>query len=307
MPRPYDDHMFEKDLQKIVAPRLTKFGYEYNPNLRAGDELFGFSKNLRDEIYALVQFQRHGDLSNDEFTINLLRVKAAKLEPRVYGGYSGALGARLTHMLWYVYHLRDYPASEYWWTSSDRSGLEANLIDAANQIEHYGIAWVEDPNAPRPWEMPEHPAEQFVEALTQIVTPDLVRLGFRSEMHRLSGDFPYPYFVKSIGDRQYGIIEFQQVYSVDPEQFDFDVRLQRKSTPDPLDFRGDYRDWTNVSLGLLAWQASGSSVPETQAALDALMWNYANQAELIDRMHDVLDKLKRYAIPWLENIEPKRR
>ncbi|HZY43373.1 MAG TPA: hypothetical protein VFF70_01375, partial [Anaerolineae bacterium] len=257
-------------------------------------------------IAAFVQFQRKGGLSNDEFTVNLLRVKAADLQPRAFGGYAGALGARLTHMLWYVHELRDYPASEYWWTSTDRSGLEVNLIDAVNQIEKYGLAWIEDPNAPRPWEMPEYSAAQFVEVLNQVVTPDLIRLGFRSELRRLNGNFPYPYFVKPIDDRQYGIIEFQQVYSVDPKQFDFDVRLQRKATSDPLDFRGEQRDATNISLGLLVWQINASSFPEMQAGLAPLWWKYATRAELIDRLGDVLAKVKQVAIPWFENIELKR-
>jgi hypothetical protein len=291
---------FVDALQKIVAPRLKKFGYIYNPNLREGDELFGFCKDLGDEIAVFVQFQRKDSLSQDEFTVNLLRVKAAELQPRMYGGYAGALGARLTHMLWYVHELRDYPASEYWWVSTDRSGLETNLIDAVNQIEKYGLAWVEDPNAPRPWEMPEYSADQFVEVLNQVVTPDLVRLGFRSEMQRLNGNFPYPYFVKPIDDGQYGIIEFQQVYSVDPKQFNFDVRLQRKPTPDPLDFRGELRDSTNISLGLLTWQINASSLPEIQSDLAPLGWKYATRAELIDRMSDVLAKVKQVAMPWLE-------
>jgi hypothetical protein len=291
---------FDNALQKIAAPRLKELGYEYDPNLREGDELFGFSKDLGDQIAALVQFQRKGGLSNDEFTVNLLRVKTAEVQPRVYGGYAGALGARLTHMLWYVHELRDYPASEYWWVSADRSGLEANLIDAVNQIERYGVAWIEDPNAPRPWEMPEYPADQFVEVLNQVVTPDLVRLGFRSDMHRLNGNFPYPYFVKPIGDRQYGIIEFQQVYSVDPKQLDFDVRLQRKATPDPLDFCGEQRDCANIPLGLLVRQLNASSLPEIHPVLTPLWWTYSTRAELIDRMGDVLAKVKQVAIPWLE-------
>ncbi len=291
---------FVDALQKTIAPRLKKFGYGYDLNLRSGDELFGFSKDLGDQIAAFVQFQRHGGLSNDEFTINLLRVRAAQLQPRAYGGYAGALGARLTHMLWYVPELRDYPASEYWWASTDRSGLEANLIDAANQLEKYGLAWVEDPNAPRPWEMPEYPADQFVEVLNHVVAPDLVRLGFRLEIHQLNGNFPYPYFVKPISNRQYGLIEFQQVYSVDPKQFDFDVRLQRAATPDPLDFHGEQRDGTSISLGLLAWQVNESSLPETRTAIAPLWWQYATRVELIDRLGDVLNKVKQFAIPWLE-------
>jgi hypothetical protein len=294
---------FEDSLQKIVASRLKKYSYDYDSNLREGDELFGLRKDLGDDIFAIVQFQRHADLSNDEFTINLLRVKAKKLEPRSFGGYDGALGARLTRMLWYVHQLRIYPASEYWWTSTARSGLEENLIDAVDQIEKYGLAWLEDPNPRKPWEMPEYSADQFVSALNEVVVPDLFRLGYRSETHRLTGDFPYPYFVKSINDQRHLIIEFQQVYSLDPARFDFDVRLQRKATPDPLDFSGDYRCWQSASLGQLGWAANGSAaLPDSKEAQQVVLWHYADAAELTDRLQAALEQVKRVAIPWLEQI-----
>jgi hypothetical protein len=291
---------FEDSLQKILSPRLTKHGYEYNPNLRSGEELFGYSKNVGVELYAVVQFQRRSGLANDEFTINLLRVKASPLQARSFGGYAGASGARLSQVLWYVHELRSYPASEHWWAAEDRSGLEANLIDAADQIEKYGLAWIENPNPPKPWEMPEYPADQFIELLNQSVMPDLDRVGYRAVVHQLNGRFPYPYFVKSIGERQYAIIEFQQVYSIDPKEFIFDVRLQRVGTSDPLEHSGDYAHWQNASLGQLAWQVTGLTSLES---LQSMLWHYADRAELADRLRDALAKLKQFGLPWLESID----
>jgi hypothetical protein len=32
-----------------------------------------------------------------------------------------------------------------------------------------------------------------------------------------------------------------------------------------------------------------------------MLWQYADRAELHDRLRDALDKVKRYAIPWLED------
>ena len=291
---------FEETLQKIIAPRLKTFGYQYDANLRSGDELFAFRKKLEGVVSALVQFQWRSGPTHDAFTINLLRVKSAQLQPRAYGGYPDALGARLTHVLWYVHQLRSYPAAEHWWVAEGPAGLADNLMDAMNQIEQYGLGWIENPYPPKPWEMPEYPVNQFMDALNQIVAPALDRLGYRSEIYRLKGGFPYPYFVKSNGDRRYSIIEFQQLYSLDPEEFIFDVRLQQQATPDPLGYSGDYRHWRNASLGQLAWQASGSTARlNSLAALQALLWHYADRAELADRLRDALNKLKQYGLPWL--------
>ena len=88
--------------QRTSGVRLAKFGYAPDARLSEG-ELSGLSKPLGDDVHAIVQFQRRGV----EWTINLLRVKSAELEPHVYGGYAGALGARLSDVLWFVANVRE--------------------------------------------------------------------------------------------------------------------------------------------------------------------------------------------------------
>jgi hypothetical protein len=326
--------MFEATLQRLTAPRLSACGYEYDDRLRAGDDLFGFRKPLGGDLHAIVQFQRRGPyppppspkiekmisgegervlpspenrfaqrfsgegpgVRQAEFTINLLRVKSAAIEPHVYGGYSGSLGARLSHVLWFVENVRaEGGQPDQWWTLDD---LEAAL----DAVLRYGLPWLENPQASKPWEMPAQRWPEFVAAVTAIVAPELEAHGYQAAAQSLAGTFPYPYFVKPLPNGEYALIEFQSIYSLDPASFTFDVRLQRKATDNPLDFSGPYNDWPAASLGQLVWRARAQ--PEDEAwsvdAVKSLLWRYADRAELDDRLGEVLAAIKQIALPWLE-------
>ena len=163
-------------------------------------------------------------------------------------------------MLWFVYGLRDYPASDFWWTASDPARREVVLLDAAEKIERYGVPWVESPAAPKPWEMPVQRADEFGEAVQAVMAPEMERLGYHLEQQLLPGNLPYSYFSKAMPDGTFALIELQSIYSLDPGEFNFDVRLQRRVDGDPLEFNGDYGQWRSISLAQLVWQTR-SSVP----------------------------------------------
>lgn len=285
--------LFEESLLRVAAPRLKAPGYEYDDRLREGEELFGFRKPLGDDVHAIVQFQRHYHAASGEFTINLIRAKTHEIQPHVYGGYTGSGGARLSNMLWFVHGLRLYPQPDHWWN---------DLNEALDLLERYGLAWIEDPQAKKPWEMPAHRSQEFAETVRQVIGPAIARSGYRSELRHLMGDIPYPYFVRDLPDGTYAFVEFQSAYGLDPEHFMFDVRLQRKPTIDPFDFAGSYQDWRSASLGQLAWRArhapSIENVPLEEVR--SVMWHYADRTELIDRLRDTLDKIKQIGRPWLE-------
>ncbi|HZY42222.1 MAG TPA: hypothetical protein VFF59_09505 [Anaerolineae bacterium] len=283
---------FEEALQSTAAPRLSGCGYEYDDRLRDGDELFGFRKPLGDEVHAIVQVQRRGA----EFTINLLRVSArdAELGPHVYGGYLGSLGARLSHVLWFVANVRDYGQPDRWWPLDDLDAVLAAVL-------RYGLPWLENPQASKPWEMPAQRWPEFAAAVTDSIASELATRGYRVAAQSLAGTFPYPYFVKQLPEGEFALIEFQSIYSLDPAQFTFDVRLQRKVTDNPLDFGGHYSEWRAASLGQLVWREQ--FVADETLVVDAvksLLWHYADRAELDDRLGEVLAAIKRIALPWLE-------
>jgi hypothetical protein len=316
--------VFEATLQRLAAPRLSECGYAYDDRLRAGNELSGFRKPLGDDLHAIVQFQRRGITTqpftlsppspaaryprrgrraeqlrcDGEFTINLLRVKSAVIEPHVYGGYSGSLGARLSHVLWFVENVRAKGGRpDRWWTLDD---LEAVL----EALLRYGLPWLENPQASKPWEMPAQRWREFVAAVTASIAPALEAHGYRAAAQSLAGSFPYPYFVKPLPGSEFALIEFQSIYSLDPAQFTFDVRLQRKDTDNPLDFSGPYNNWPvgAASLGQLVWRARAQPPAEAWSvdAVKSLLWRYADRVELDDRLGEVLTAIEQIAQPWLE-------
>lgn len=285
---------FAQFLQQRIDSRLKPLGYTFDARLRFGSELFGFSKPFGNDVYAIVQFQRHAHATNDEFTINLLRVKAPQLSPRVFEGYDRARGARLSYVLWFIHNLRIYPQADHWWAATE-------IDDALDQLIAYGLPWLADEDSKKPWEMPAHDGVEFVAAVQAIVAPELEALGFRSAVQTLAGKFAYPYFVKPLPRGDFGLIEFQAAYSLDPDLFQFDVRLQRTAADDPLDFNGHYRDWCAASLGQLVWQGrNASDAPITVEAVKALLWRYADQAELTDQLRAVVGHLRQIALPWFE-------
>jgi hypothetical protein len=272
-----------------AAARLGKYGYVHDARLSEG-ELSGLSKPLGEDVHAIVQFQRR----NDEWTINLLRVKSAELDSHVYGGYTGALGARLSHVLWFVADVREGNGPDRWWMLGE--------LDAALDllIEH-GLPWLEDPHAAKPWEMPAQRWSEFTAAVMDIAGPELLAQGYRAATQTLAGRFPYPYFVKPLADGDFALIEFQSTYSLDPTQFSFDVRLQRKSSDNPLDFGGAYGAWRMASLGQLVWRTCHAADEAWSVeAVKSVVWLYADRVELADRLREVLAHVPHIAQPWLE-------
>lgn len=282
---------FEASLVEIVAPQFQPLGYAYDARLRAADELFGFRKPLGADVHAIVQFQlRYG--TPESFTVNLLRVKSGVIQPHLHDGYAEACGARLSTVLWYVTGLREYPVSDYWWPTN-----EAALRDAADKVAHYGVQWIEDPHAPKPWEMPAHRGHEFVEAVEVNLAPTMQRCGYRLAQQQLVGEVPYLYFVKELPDGTHGFVELQGVYSLDPREFQFDVRLQRRADENPLALSAQ----PGASLAQLVWQTRGSALETaTVAEAKTLLWRYANRAELDKQLREALTQIERIGLPWID-------
>jgi hypothetical protein len=290
-----DQRVSESTNQRVseaAAAQLVKHGYGYDTRLCDGDEVSGFAKALGDDVYAIIQFQRRGD----EWTINLLRVKSAEIGLHVYGGYPGALGARLGHVIWFVANVREGDDPDRWWTIETLDAALELLID-------YGLPWLEDPYALKPWDMPAQRWSEFATAVMDIAGPELLAQGYRAETQSLAGCFPYPYFVKPLANGEYALIEFQSSYSLDPARFMFDVRLQRKTTANPLDFGGAYGDWRAASLGQLVWRTRWTdNVAWSVNAVKSVLWQYADRVELADRLREVLGHVPHIARPWLEGV-----
>ena len=293
---------FETALLNIIAPRLRPLGYEYDGRLRVQDELFGFRKLLDNDVQAVIQFQRRGNAKADDFTVNLIRARTSEIQPRLYDDKAGVRAARLSYVLWYVYGLRDYAASDFWWTASDAVQREAALLDTAVRIERYGVPWLEGSQASKPWEMPAQRADEFAQAVQVVLAPEMARLGYHLERQSLSGNLSYYYFSRAMPDGTFALIELQSIYSLEPSEFNFDVRLQRRGDSDPLNFNGDYAHWRSMSLALLAWRARGGAPLEqlSVSEVKTLFWHYRDRAELDAQLADALEQIRRIGCVWVE-------
>jgi hypothetical protein len=293
---------FEASLLNYIAPRLQPLGYAYDTRLRLDEELFGFRKSLDNDVQAMIQFQRQDDPVIDRFTVNLIRVQASEVQPRLYGDEASARAARLNYVLWFVYGLGEYPVSDFWWTASDASQREAVLNDVAEKIVRYGVPWLENLDASKPWEMPVRRADEFSEAVQAVMGSEMERRGFRLEQQSLPGNVAYCYFSKAMPDRTYALIELQAIYSLDPSEFNFDVRLQRRADRDPLAFNGDYRHWRSISLAQLVWRTRGGTPLEqlSISEVKTLFWHYRDRAELDAQLSEALEQIKQIGCAWLE-------
>ena len=267
----------ETDLLDSVLAQLQPLGFEYIAR-RATDGLLEFHRLAPDARTIVVQFQvRHS--APESFTVNLLRVNGERC------------GARLSTVLWYVYDLREYPASDYWWPTTG-----AAVRDAVEKVVQYGVPWIEDRHAPKPWEMPAYSGREFAAAVEQVLTPTLQQYGFRVARQHLSGDMPYVYFISDLPDGTHGCVELQRVYSLDPHEFQFDVRLQRRVDDQPLMLAAQ----PGVSLAQLVWRANGIAVDTaTIGEAKTLLWHYADRAELDARLYDALRQIEQIGLPWI--------
>lgn len=292
---------FAAALSKHVTPVLQSLGYAYDVRLCLDDELYGFRKELGADVHAVIQFRYRQDAAQHDFTVNLFTAKCREIQPRMYGGYAGARGARLSYVMWFVHGLRDYAVPDYWWVAPDESLLPAALEEALSHIERYGIPWLESRVAAKPWEMPVSRADEFDRAIQSVMAPAMEQLGYHLERQSLPGHRPYCYFSKVLPDGSFGLIELQSIYSLDPNEFNFDVRLQRCLDRDPLAFNGDYGR-CSISLAQLVYRSRGGlpldrlSVPEVKA----LFWRYRDRAELNGQLTDALEQIQRIGSAWIE-------
>ncbi|HTP09121.1 MAG TPA: hypothetical protein VMP08_12775 [Anaerolineae bacterium] len=293
---------FEHLLVEHVAPRLLPQGYVYDPGLRLGEELYGFRKELGDDIHAIIQFRYRQDAARHDFTVNLCTAKSNEIQPRLYGGYPGARGARLSYVMWFVYELRDYAVPDYWWVAPDAAYLPAALEEAAGYIVCYGLPWLENAQASRPWEMPSSRTDEFSEAVQAVMGHEMERLGYQLKRQALSGNLPYCYFSKALPDGTFALIELQAIYSLDPNEFNFDVRLQRRADGDPLAFDGNYAHWRSISLAQLVRQVRGGAPLDRLPISDVktLFWHYHDRAELAAQLIDALEQIRQIGCVWVE-------
>ncbi len=227
-----------------------------------------------------------------------------------------ALSIDLPNLMWFKYEIKVGPTGRYW-EFTGTEGLRGELLRAQVFLRDYGIKWLEDPLTQDLWAIPSSDRDAFRAMLSTIVTTELEPHGYNPQS--IEG-FDLPVFVKSLPNGLYAILEFTQVRILNPSRFVIDVGLYRKlvDTPyedQPANFPGciDNR-LTNllrfnfsispsgiVDPGKLSQTTIDNPVDEQDTSSEMNYWAYTEQLGLQRCIVDILDKLKRYALPWLEN------
>lgn len=321
---------FERILKNVAEPRFKPLGYEYDTRLKDRDILFGFSKRLGEQVYAIIEFQRH---QCEEapwgwgFRVNLIRSKTQNPTKWYQGQYSGYIYTSLSYLLWVEYNLRIYPKPDHWWEAATANEFETQLLDALDKIEQYGIPWLEDRQSKNPDYRDTIHWDEFEEALQNIVAPELELAGYKIREYARTKKRLHSYFTKHLWDNLNAFVVFQQIQSIDrPSQFSFDVLLFRKKTSDPFGINQSYlEEDLQVPLGRFLWAAygvliyppelvewktvfreeSGKLIPIREPAPRFFKWECASRKELERRLKDALEKVKQYGIPWLEDPESR--
>lgn len=289
---------FAEALLKFAAPRLRAAGYEYQDALRDRSVLYGFCRNLKGDIQALIFFQKHQYNESPvgyEFTVNLVRCQTKDLTHWERGRYEGFLNNRLPWVLWFIYELRIYPSSDHWWTCANEGQVRDELVDAVDKMVWYGIPWLEDLNSRVP-DIPDALIAQFREMLLKIVVPSLSELGYQEI--QCKGKSRFCFGKQVLGDFC-TFVAFELRGS--PPRFanlTFDVLLLRRWSSQPW-YSLSPDTWFG-SLGLLLWKQYGLR----KTPFRYFDWDYSSKEELERQLEDALSKIELVAIPWLEDLSP---
>lgn len=287
---------FKQALEITISPRLAVLGYELDESLQDRDLMFAYSKQLGNSRQAVIQFQReqHEERAyGSGFTVNLIRNNLE--DPRPGKSHEVELWSRLGEILWFVYDLRVYPSSDKWWVPTKTESFEENLVDALNQLETYGIPWLEDLGSTSLGEIPLHHREELIAAQENAVKQRFEQLGYRF-LHRENSIGSY--YVKELANGMYAFVEFWQIYNMQTEEFGFDVICKRKHGANPDELSGQDLDGTLALILNIVFDLPSAPSPIT-------IWRYRTREELEEKMREVMEDVEQYAIPWLEDPDSK--
>ena len=297
---------FLKAIKFLVAPRLEKLGYQYSDVLRDRDLRYGFYKPLGQNIYAIIFFRRgQYEERPDEyrFAVELTRRKATNLDQWYPGNYEGGVQEQLTHVVRYFYGIED-TAPQHWWHPIDEEELNTTLIDIGEQLEKYGTPWLEDPESKGLLDISKTEEIEFQEALYKIVAPELEAMGYKLIVEH-DIDFLPSCFSKKLWNNltAYIIFGFRK-HPGHPKRF-AGVHLCRTASSDPFDPNWVYYDtWLQIELGQLLWLLRNLPIDKPGRPQER-EWQFQNMAELETVLNELVNLLRTYGIPWLEDPNSK--
>mgnify|MGYP006885820301 CR=1 FL=1 len=147
-------------------------------------------------------------------------------------------------------------------------------------------------------------SEQFKSIITKIVEPELAILGYNVDRNPPSYDEPGDiWFEKIIHDSIFIVIDFQPSWLAPDHTVDFAVNLARNNPSYDVyrKRKGSPEYLLDERLAPWLWTQDRN---DPKWKID-YWWHFLNETELENSCRDVLDKLQKFGIPFLENLASK--
>ncbi len=307
-----------KDTVLRASTILRQANYQPSEQHPAPD-IVQFQKEIATGVLCKIQFQllwNVGSLygAEGDFKVLLSRTRLPNF-PTDESRYA-ALNIDLPNLMWFKYEIKVGPTGRYW-EFTDTESLRGQLVRAQVFLQDYGIEWLEDPFSQDLWVVPVADRDAFRTLLSTVVAAELESYGYKP---RSIERFDLPVFVKPLPKGLYAILEFRQVRILKPSRFVLDVELYRWLVDNPyedqptnfpgrihnrltdlLRFNFGIGPSVTVDPGKLSQAAIDNPVGDQDTSSEMNYWEYVEQLGLQSCIADILDKLKRYGLPWLED------
>lgn len=314
--------MFKVKFKQTVlraTSALVQQGYQLSEHQPASD-IVRFCKEPAADVSCCIDFQLLHHLIPPARRFNVLVSRIRLPEFSQEESRYSPLAIDLPNLMWFVYGLQVVPVGRCWEFTDEQSLLD-QLTHAQSMVMDYVISWLEDPLSLDPGRVTIAERDAFRDILTTVVAKELEPQGY--ELRNMAA-FDLPVFVKHLHNDLNATIEFKQARLLNPPRFAINVELYRKIGDNPdEDQIPRYRGWLSTHLDTLLWFGFGVDPTESvdwrtsyreegdKSALNrvssppVIPWQYTEYAELQRLIENLLDKIKFYAIPWLENPESK--
>lgn len=297
-----------------AASALMQQGYQLSAPQPASRAV-QFYKKTTTGVCCYIEFDLKDwpTLTGREFDVVLLRRRLLDF-PTDEIRYEG-LGISLSDLMWYVYEYAEVPLVHYW-EFTDEQNLYEQLIRVQSLVIDYGIRWLENPESTDPWQILPSERDAFRGMLATVVAKELEPYGYKLKNIAV---VDLPLFIKPLPNGLNAIVVFRQSRVLNPSRFVINVDLQRKLVDNPYEDQiPNFPGWISnrletllrVQFGVTPEEAPNQEEPDKRVAnqvpsSQAFHWQYTEQSELQKCITDILDKLKRYALPWLDDPDSR--
>jgi hypothetical protein len=269
---------FRRSLLQVAAPRLKVIGFTYDDSLRDRSIEYGFSKQLAEDRWARITFQRHQQHEvpyGYGFTVNVAKFSTGDA-PRTGERDTTSFNVRLPHLIVDAFGLRLFARRDYWWEPETDEELGQALTSAVEKLERYARPILDDSEFQYIVSDANLKANGvFRELVGEVVTGQLAGHGYEPRVDPVqfwsaARAKPHQHFVKTLNCPTTAYVTFQEVHGqfaqrqakeralpMQPFTRYFSVRLARKASTDPnaelsSPEHGDFQGWLGLEAKVRA-------------------------------------------------------